>query len=58
MKKFFYAKLICNIIQKNYNSEYGVITMNNKYVWWAYKKGYVRILSATQQEWTEKGLDQ
>lgn len=35
---------------------YGVITMNNLFIQWASKKGYVLIISATQQEWTDKGL--
>ena len=54
--KYRYAVLINNIINQNRNYRYGVITMNNKFVNWAYKKGYVLIISATQQEWTDKGV--
>ncbi|MDV3751180.1 hypothetical protein CMU19_07255 [Elizabethkingia anophelis] len=54
--KYQKAVLINEIINRNFNNQFGVITMNNIYVVWAFKKGYVRIQSATQQEWTEEGV--
>ena len=55
MKKYTFVLLIQEIIN-NYSCKFGAVTMNNKFIIWATKKGYVRVISATQQEWTEKGI--
>jgi hypothetical protein len=42
-------------ILNNYKLEFGAVTMNNPRIISAAKYGFVRIISATQQEFTEKG---
>lgn len=56
MKKYNLAKKICDIVN-NYQNKFGAITMNNRWIIWASKKGYVIVLSATQQQLTEKGCN-
>lgn len=51
-----YGSKIQDILNNYYPYKYGPITMNLPLVVWAYRKGFVRIISATQQEWTEKGI--
>jgi len=54
--KHKYGKLIQDIIN-NYSFKYPVVTMNNPFIVWAAKRKYVRIISATQQEWTPEGIN-
>ena len=42
-------------IINNYQFKYPVVTMNHKLIVWATKNGYVRVISATQQEFTQEG---
>jgi hypothetical protein len=51
-----YGLRIQDVINNYYPFKYDVRTSNHPLIWWAYKKGFVRILSATQQEWTQKGI--
>jgi len=48
-----YGLVINSIINKPQRNP---VTMNHPLVWWASKKGFVRIISATQQEWTDRGF--
>lgn len=51
-----YGLKIQDILNNYYPYKYGPITMNLPLIVWASKKGFVRIISATQQEWTTKGI--
>lgn len=57
MYQFKEVKSEIQKIINNYGCEYGSITMNHPLIIEAVKNGYVRIISATQLEWTEKAHD-
>ncbi len=52
-----YGLKIQDIMNNYFPFKYDVVTMNHPLIVWAYRKGFVRIISATQQEWTKKGIE-
>jgi len=50
-----FGRKIQDIIN-NYGYRYPVVTMDNAFILWASRKGFVRVVSATQQEWTARGI--
>jgi hypothetical protein len=51
-----YGYKIADIMNNYFPYKYDVVTMNHPLIVWASRKGFVRIISATQQEWTQKGI--